>query len=196
MSIPSRFTLLPSLLLALLSAERAFASPIRAGFNGSTLGVTDDGSAGPAALGFTANFFGVERGEVYVNNNGNLTFDGGLDGFTPAAFASADRRIIAPFFADVDTRGGGTVTFGTGSVDGRAAFAATWSDVGYFSEHADWTNTFQAVLVDRSETGAGNFDIEFNYGKVQWETGDSTGGSGGLGGDAARVGYANGTGAD
>lgn len=197
MLAPSHRTILgavlTSLVLALLPAGRALASPIRAGFNGSTLGVTDDGSAGPVSLGFTANFFGIQRSGIYVNNNGNLTFDGVLDGFTPTAFASTDRRIIAPFFADVDTRASGSVTFGTGLVDGNAAFGATWNDVGYFAEHADPTNTFQAVLVDRSDTGAGNFDIEFNYGKVQWETGDSSGGVGGLGGDAARIGYSNGT---
>ncbi len=31
-------------------------------------------------------------------------------------------------------------------------------------------NTFPAlVLIDRSETGAGNFDIEFNHDQVQWK---------------------------
>lgn len=200
MSAPSPLTITAAALagfaLALSPSGPALASPLRPGFNGATLGITDDGSSGPVSLGFTANFFGVQRGEIYVNNNGNLTFDGTLDGFTPSAFAATDRRIIAPFFADVDTRASGTVAFGTGSVDGRAAFGATWSEVGYFAEHADRTNSFQAVLVDRSDTGAGNFDIEFNYARVRWETGDSSGGLGGLGGDAARVGFANGTALD
>jgi hypothetical protein len=200
MSVPSRLTLLGAglagLVLALHPSGTALASPLRPGFNGSTLGITDDGSAGPIGLGFTANFFGSEHVSVYVNNNGNLTLDGVLDGFTPTAFSAADRRIIAPFFADVDTRASGSVGYGTGQVDGRNAFGATWTDVGYFAEHAERTNTFQALLVDRSDTGAGNFDIEFNYAKVEWETGDSSGGSGGLGGDSARVGYSNGTGTD
>jgi hypothetical protein len=50
--------------------------------------------------------------------------------------------------------------------------------------------------VDRSDTGGGFFDIEFNYQNISWETGDAApnGGSGGLGGDSAAVGYSNGTG--
>src|SRR5581483_5669804 len=39
---------------------------------------------------------------------------------------------------------------------------------------------------------AGNFDIEFNYDQIQWETGGASGGSGGLGGTSAAVGYSNG----
>ena len=49
--------------------------------------------------------------------------------------------------------------------------------------------------MSRPETGAGNFDIEFNYQQIQWETGDASGGANGLGGTSAAVGYSNGTGA-
>src|SRR5262249_56320309 len=42
--------------------------------------------------------------------------------------------------------------------------------------------------------GAGNLDIEFDYDQIQWETGDASGGSGGLGGAWARAGFSNGTG--
>ncbi len=51
------------------------------------------------------------------------------------------------------------------------------------------------MLVDRSsDTGVGNFDIEYNYDQVQWETGSASGGTGGLGGTSAHVGYSNGAG--
>jgi len=49
------------------------------------------------------------------------------------------------------------------------------------------------MLIDRGDTGAGNFDFEFNYGDMLWETGDASGGSGGFGGDCAAVGYSNGS---
>jgi hypothetical protein len=49
------------------------------------------------------------------------------------------------------------------------------------------------ILVDRSDTGAGNFDIVFNYDQIQWETGDASGGSNGLGGTSAATGFSNGT---
>ena len=49
------------------------------------------------------------------------------------------------------------------------------------------------VIIDRSDTGAGNFDFEFNYDQIQWETGGASGGSNGLGGSPARGGYSNGS---
>lgn len=48
------------------------------------------------------------------------------------------------------------------------------------------------VLIDRSDIGTGDFDIEFNYDQIQWETGDASGGSGGLGGIPASAGFSNG----
>jgi hypothetical protein len=44
--------------------------------------------------------------------------------------------------------------------------------------------------------GTGDFDIYFNYGSIQWETGGASGGTDGLGGTSAAVGYALGSGAD
>jgi Nidogen-like/PEP-CTERM motif len=86
------------------------------------------------------------------------------------------------------------LTYGTGTFNGDAAFGANWLNVGYFGGHTDKLDNFQLVLVDRSDIGAGDFDIYFNYGSMQWETGDASGGSGGLGGACAAAGYSNGTG--
>ena len=67
--------------------------------------------------------------------------------------------------------------------------------MGYFSQGLDKLNNFQLVLIDRSSEGAaGDFDIEFNYDQIEWETGGFSGGSGGLGGSSARAGYSNGAG--
>jgi hypothetical protein len=171
-----------------------------AGFTSGVFGANDDGSTGPHNLGFTVNLFGVSTGQVFVNNNGNITIGSGLGQFTPQPISSLGRLIIAPFWADVDTRGAGSslVTFGQSTVDGNAAFGVNWVDVGYFANHTDRTNSFQLVLVNRGDTcppgvpDCGNFDMEFNYDRVQWETGDASGGSGGLNGSSARVGYTNG----
>src|SRR6185295_10651028 len=65
----------------------------------------------------------------------------------------------------------------------------SWSSAGFDVRH----NSFQIVLLDRGDTGTGNFDIEFNYDKVEWETADSNGGVNGLGGYSAQVGYTNGS---
>jgi hypothetical protein len=162
----------------------------------NTLPANDDGSTAEVPLPFTVNFFGSNYGSLYVNNNGNVTFDGQLSTFTPYELLSTNQVIIAPFFADVDTRGAGSgeVTYGNVTFEGRDAFCVNWVDVGYYDAHTDKLNSFQLLLVDRSDVQAGDFDILFNYDKIQWETGDASGGSGGLGGSSARAGYSYGGG--
>lgn len=168
---------------------------LRSGFDASVLAANDDDSTALVPLGFNVNFLGTSFGGAFVNNNGNITFDAPLEEFTPFGFISTGRVIIAPFFADVDTRVGNEVTFGTGTVDGRPAFGVTWPGVGCFDRNANVLNFFQLVLIDRSDIGAGDFDIEFNYDSIQWETGQASGGdSACLGGTVARAGFANGSG--
>lgn len=166
------------------------------GFNSSFLDRNDDGSTGLLALGFTANFFGNSYSQLYANNNGNVTFDNPLSTFTPFNLQTTNRVIIAPFFADVDTRNlaSDLLRYGTGTFDGKSAFGVTWAGVGvgYFNARADKLNNFQLLLVNRSDVAAGDFDIYFNYDRIQWETGEASGGTNGLGGNSARAGYSNG----
>ncbi|MGB7556102.1 MAG: nidogen-like domain-containing protein [Candidatus Korobacteraceae bacterium] len=184
------------LLLASVVAPRAYAGAVvNPGFaSANVLPGNDDGSTGFVPLPFMANYFGTTYSGLYVNNNGNVTFTGPLSQYTPQGIPSVTIPMIAPFFADVDTRVGNVVTYGSGSLFGHSAFAVEWPGVGYYSEHTDKLNIFELLLVDRSDTGAGNFDIYFNYDQVQWETGDASGGHGGLGGTSAAVGYTDGTG--
>jgi hypothetical protein len=186
--------------------DRTVPSAIRdlPGFRANTLAANDDGSTGLVPIGFNVNYFGLVRDHLFVNNNGNVTFDEALAQFTPDAITAGNsKKIIASFFADVDTRGTGSglVMYGQDTIDGRHAFGVDYFNVGYFNEHVDKINTFQLILIDASTTGscggmggAGDFDIEFNYQQIQWETGDASGGSNGLGGSSAVVGYTNGTG--
>lgn len=200
------------------AAQRSTAAPeltphttavLRPGFNENVYGPNDDGTypcVGPESgipsgctpsalpIGFPVNFFGHSYSSLYLNNNGNVTFDGPLGDFTPFPILTTSHVIIAPFFADVDTRVGPTVAFGNGTVDGHPAWGATWLGVGCFNETLVGTNAFQLVLINRDDTGAGNFDMEFNEGQIQWETGQASGGNGScLGGSSARVGFSNGT---
>jgi hypothetical protein len=68
--------------------------------------------------------------------------------------------------------------------------------VGFFSFRTDLMNSFQVILVDRSDITAGDFDVEFNYNRIRWETGEASqsGGVDGLGGYPARVGITDGQG--
>jgi hypothetical protein len=182
-------------LLALTLSSGASAQVIRTGFDGSTLARNDDGSTGAVNMGFTIDFFGAVFTSLFVNNNGNVTFNAPLGTFTPFPLLSTNARIIAPFFADVDTRNTATnpVTYGGGTVGSRNAFGVNWLGVGYYS-YGSLQNFFQLVIIDRADTGAGNFDFEFNYGSIVWETGTASGGNpSGLGGSSARVGWSNGT---
>ncbi len=175
-----------------------------ADFQGTVLSPNDDGSSSAVVIGFLIDYFGAEFDTTYVNNNGNLTFGAPLSSYTPNAsyfggsVAAQPIPIIAPFFADVDTRGAGSspVTYGQGTVAGRRAFMANYENVGYYSANDDLLNSFQVVLIDRSNFGAGAFDIEFNYNSIQWETGDASGGVGGLGGTPAFAGASAGTGVE
>lgn len=183
-----------AVMVAGISAADALA--MRAGFDASSLAANDDGSTGLVAIGFDVNFFGVTTNQLYVNNNGNITFDSPLSSYTPFDLTSTGQQIIAPFFADVDTNNGGSVTYGAGTVDGHDAFGVSWNDVAFYGGSGSTNvNSFQVILIDRSDTGAGNFDIEFNYDQILWEAGTaSDSDANGLGGDSARVGYSNGSG--
>lgn len=194
-----RMSLLTS---AILLAAATLVSPAQAGairnapsFTGNTLAANDDGSTGLVNIGFGINFYGVNQNNLYVNNNGNVTFANPLATFTPFGLITSNIAIIAPFFADVDTRGAGSglTQYGQATIDGRSTFGVNWIGVGYFASHVDKLNSFQLVITDRSDTGTGNFDFEFNYDQIQWETGDASRGSGGFGGSPARVGYTNGS---
>lgn len=166
------------------------------GFDSTSFPGNDDGSVAVSfGLSGPLNFFGTSYSGAFLNNNGNITFASAMSTFTPFAITgTTSNPIIAPFFADVDTRSGNVTKYGNGTFEGHAAFGVTWDDVGYFAFGTDKLNSFQLLLVDRSDVGAGDFDIYFNYDKIQWETGGASGGSGGLGGNSARAGFSNGSG--
>ena len=189
-----------------------------AGFGENTLSRNDDSytsnvSLTPVFGASGLNFFGRNYTEISINNNGNITFGPyGMSTYTPFGLQNGGVPIIAPFFADVDTRGGTSSTLGPDVVTptpggtsmgsnlvyydfntaGYGTLTVTWDDVGYYSYATDKLNAFQLQLVG---TGGGNFDIMFRYEAVNWTTGSASGGTNGLGGTVARAGYSNGAGA-
>ena len=173
-------------------ASQAGAIHDAALFTGNNLPANDDGSTGLVNLGFTARINTTNFTQTFVNNNGNITFNAALGTFTPSAISSgAFGPIIAPFFADVDTRatGSGIVTFGSVSLGGHTVFGVDYISVGVFSAQPIF-NSFQLLLTERADTGAGNFDIQFNYDRIVWEAGTASGAPlGGLGGTSALAGY-------
>src|SRR5207249_8653650 len=128
----------------------------------NTLGHTDDGTTASVALGFAAplQFGTVPFDSLYVNNNGNVTIGRPRNDFQGIDFNSETMySIFGPFVADVNTSnpGANTVTFGSGTLNGRQAFAANWPGVPGYGRSLDQLNAFQIVMIDRADTGAGNF---------------------------------------
>ena len=101
---------------------------------------------------------------MQVNNNGVVSFDTRVSGFTPQPFPITGSALLSPYWGDVDTRGTGNVYYrGTtdSTVLNRASenirsifpefntplaltpftatylYIATWDHVGYFSRHTD-----------------------------------------------------------
>ncbi|MCP3100739.1 hypothetical protein LZ198_17865 [Myxococcus sp. K15C18031901] len=160
------------------------------------LPANDDGSAGPIELGFPVNFFGTLHTSVFINTNGNVTFQEPLYKYLPFPMGAGTPPIIAPFLSDVDVRGATSarVRYGTTTFEGSPAFCVNWIDVGYHAARSDKRNRFQLLLVDRNDLGLGSFDVVMNYDRLVWESGESGGGSDGLGGHAAGGGFSSGTG--
>ena len=88
------------------------------GFGENSISRNDDGYS--SAIDITSifengiNLFDTTYDSVYVNTNGNITFDRGLYTYSPTEISAGSSPIIAPFWADVDTRSG-TVTASNGS---------------------------------------------------------------------------------
>jgi hypothetical protein len=152
----------------------------------------DDGSSALIPLPFTFDLYGDSYNSVYINNNGNVSFVDPYATFTPDGFPNPDFRMVAAFWADVDTRAGlGTVKHKVFS----NKLVVTWDNVGYYSQHGNLLNTFQLIISDGTDPqmGIGN-NICFCYGDMQWTTGDASGGIGGFGGSPATVGANKGDG--
>jgi len=147
----------------------------------------DDDVTDSLDIGFEFNFYGSNYRYIFVNNNGNITLGESQPEYDPVGFPSGDYRMIAPFWADVDTRddSSGVVYRRTDSDQ----IIITWNEVGYFGQNADKLNTFQ-VIISNGE-GANVPDgknVCFSYADMQWTTGDFSGGSDGFGGSPATAG--------
>ena len=75
---------------------------------------------------------------------------------------------------------GNNVEIGTGQLDGDNVFVVNWPAVGCYYENDSVTDDFQLILIDRPDLGTGalgdDFQIEFNYGSIQWDAGQASDG--------------------
>ncbi|MGE0574900.1 Calx-beta domain-containing protein [Reyranella sp.] len=153
------------------------------------------------------NFFGTTYHNLWININGSVSFRNGVSSYTPTTITAGGTPLIAPFWADVDTRLDTTepiqnppqIVYDLDTAN--KIFTVTWPGVDYFSVtsggHVPKANFFQLQLYDRGggDSKSGNdFDIVFRYQSMQWTTGNASGGTNGLGGTAAHAGWTAGDG--
>ena len=147
----------------------------------------DDSSSPPINLPFLFCFYGQVMSTVYINNNGNISFGAPYGTFSSAAFPSNQYSMIAPFWADIDTRGmaSGLVYYKVTPT----AMIVRWQTVGYYSMHTDKLNDFQLIITTGNDPilPVGS-NCAFCYGDMQWTTGDASSGTNGFGGTPATVG--------
>jgi len=146
--------------------------PAMYGERGQCLGPNDDGSS--RAIDITTafpdglNFFGTTYRELFLNTNGNVTFDGAVGTYTPRPFPVAAQPMIAAYWSDVDIRGtactgscfGDCLTSCANPTDngvwydltpGRAVF--TWDNTGYYSCSDDRLVSFQIIRTHALRAG-------------------------------------------
>lgn len=155
----------------------------------------DDASSNAIAIPFSFNFFGTLHDSIFINNNGNISFNWRYSAFSASPFPSIQYSMIAPFWADVDTR-----SMGSGLVYYKIApghVIIRWDSVGYYSMHADKRSTFQLIITDGLDTILPpGTNVAFCYGDMQWTTGDASNGVNGFGGTPSTTGVNQGNGVD
>lgn len=186
--------------------------------NGDTvLPAGDDGDSGSISISTPFPYFNRNHNSLYVNINGAISFVTAVGQYTPAAFPLNDQRpMIAPFWGDVDTRNGGTISYrqttdnllllrAYGDIQRQGClhlaarshlffptwiFIATWDRVAFYGASASGkskVNTFQSVLITDGRESV----VIFNYNVTAWTTGTASGGNAdtGLGGTPAQSGF-------
>ncbi|XP_070554813.1 uncharacterized protein K03H1.5-like [Ptychodera flava] len=187
--------------------------PYGAEFGDNVNEKNDDGGSGEYFVSIPFPFFDENHDSLWVNTNGVISFLTEVMTFTPDPFPLDDnRRLVAPFWADVDTRIGGDVYFREVTdpndrllkktkelivqqfadhqkFEVMWLFIATWDDVAFYgsSPIGNLRNTFQCVL---ATNGRHSFAL-YHYGNVTWTTGAASQGDPdtGLGGIPAQVGF-------
>ena len=153
----------------------------------------DDGSTDTITLVSPFCFYGQYLRKLFINNNGNISFGTSYSTYSADSFPNTNFVMIAPFWADVDTRGttSGLVYY----EQTNSHLIVQWDSVGYFNAQTDKFNSFQLIITDGLDPllPAG-YNVSFCYKDMAWTTGSASQGVGGFGGIPATVGVNQGNG--
>ena len=153
----------------------------------------DDWATLAIPIPFNFCFYGRQINEFFLNNNGNISFDTAYSTFTAKPFPDTSYKMVAPFWADVDTRGplSGLVYY---KIEPTHVIIH-WENVGYFNAQDDKLNSFQLIITDGNDPILGhNRNVAFCYQDMSWTTGSASLGVNGFGGTPATVGVNQGNG--
>jgi hypothetical protein len=132
-------------------------------------------------IGFNINFFGNNYSQIYLYDRGYVSLGGrndddGNEWTVSQATAYSQAPILIPDFSSKDPLyGGGLRSKENTTYEGHTAFVASWLFPGrpplppgappdHWGGSDDLEKGYALALVDRSDTGAGNFDFIFLYG--------------------------------
>jgi len=177
--------------MAGLVANSAGAAAIRdtALFADHTLMPFDDTNSGNFPS-FPLNLLGTQSLSMSVNSNGAVSH-ANLWPINFNQLAQNNNTVLAPFLANIDNRYGGLIQWGFDEIDGHRVLGAQWLGVLAYSNRPELTNSFQIIITERSDQGAGAFDFEFNYDQIAWDTTDPAWWDADRNPDVARVGWFN-----
>jgi hypothetical protein len=137
-------------------------------------------------LGYTFTLFGTAYDSLYVNTNGNVSFNSGISAYIPLGPIGADQPVVSAWFGDVDTRNAATGGVYVLNDSVAQQLIVTWDQVGYYNNHGDKLNSFQLVLRgDGYVVPDGEGTVGFWWKAMDWEDTDTS--------TTAAIGFGTGT---
>ena len=132
-------------------------------------GITGDNVWVPLPLYFTVLFYGVEYSEVWVSDDGLLSFDEPPPEDPPPQSIPTmtwPNSLIAPFWRNLNPARGGSITYGRDIYfNGAYYFVVSWNGV---PDSNDDPQTFQVLIQHRQGFGSENYHnyIYFQYDSI------------------------------
>ena len=169
------------------------------------LTLINDGSTGAIPLGFPIDFGTGPVSNLYINENGIVSFTGPITSNTFGSLTTLGQPVIAPFYADLTSttfvgsvfemsgshfgqimyqRGSASALPGSDGNFDQADEVPAFSVLWYGPTDASGAQIFtQIVIYSHAASGAGDFDVRLRYGLVDgdlYNTGAGTTGIAGL----------------
>ncbi|AWV89227.1 EGF domain-containing protein [Bradymonas sediminis] len=169
--------------------ERFVITDLSRGLDDSSQRIDNLGGIFPSGLIFQ----GQNYSSLYININGTISFGAARSTYTPEAIPGLNYPALAPFFADADLTADLVGDIYTCRDTANQQIIFTWDRVGYYNKKTDKRNSFQLIMRNSGDqcqdpNVTSTFDVEFRYNRLEWTTGDASGGTGGLGGTPATAG--------